>query len=181
MGGTHREGFPAALSSEIVRGDLPSQRVVVSCLHYPYMLWQAGRVDFLQLFASVAAVALCALAVAIAAGSRWRGSAPLAGPPPIALPAVPALIGAEELARLRGELATAIAELFAIRAEWRAHQKTLDGYLEAFEDLEESVERRRRRAAASASKMKSAEPEQQMDPNDRNSIRERARARGFRV
>jgi len=136
------------------------------------------------LFASigVAALVLLACAVLLATGvrvARARGILPplptpasVAAPPP-----VPANLA--ELADLRGELG-------AVRAEWIAHRKQLDAYLDAFEDLEESVERRRRRAASSRSKAEAAVQQQaaeepEPDPNSREAIRRRARARGFRV
>jgi len=98
-------------------------------------------------------------------------AAPTAPAPAAAAPALPP----EDLAFLRGELC-------AVRAEWKAHQKQLDAYLEAFEDLEESVERRRRRSAASRSKLESIEARQEapeIDPNSREALRLRARARGL--
>ena len=97
---------------------------------------------------------------------------PLAPTPPTA-PA--AGVSPAELAEMHGELN-------AVRAEWKAHQKQLDAYLDAFEDLEESVERRRRRAASSRSKAEAAQQEEAAPPmSPREEARMRARARGFRV
>jgi len=134
--------------------------------------------DFLSFFAAMAGSLL--VAGSVVALATWRAAsrpAPVAAAPP----QLPALIGAEELARLRGELAGAMADLNAVRAEWKAHQKQLDGYLEAFEDLEEVVERKRRRFAARESKEKVAVAEPEVDPFSRDAARLRARARGFRV
>lgn len=90
--------------------------------------------------------------------------------PPTLLPITP-----DDVIELRGELA-------GIRAEWKAHQKQLDAYLDAFEDLEESVERRRRRTAASRSKIEAAEQHANEEPpNPREAARMRARALGFKV
>jgi len=126
--------------------------------------------------AAIAVAGTAALSYAGLRAIRRADSPPGATPASVvASPALP-YISPDELAHLRGELN-------AVRAEWKAHQKQLDAYLEAYEDLEESVERRRKRSAASRSKMEAIESQAQpeLDPNSREAIRARARARGFRV
>lgn len=93
---------------------------------------------------------------------------------PVAAAPAPTPMSDGELAELRGELA-------AVRAEWRAHQKQLDAYLDAFQDLEESVERKRRRAASARSRVEAVEQQPAEPENPREAARLRARAQGFRV
>lgn len=79
-------------------------------------------------------------------------------------------------------LAEGLAELATVRAEWKAHQKQLDAYLEAFEDIGENVERKRRRIAARDSKQKPEDPAP--GGNGADSVaaaRARARAQGISV
>lgn len=82
------------------------------------------------------------------------------------------------------DVASLAAELAVVRAEWKAHQKQLDAYLEAFEDIGDTVERKRRRQAARDSK----NPPEGADPNPaqnggdaRAQYRARARSMGIRV
>lgn len=76
-------------------------------------------------------------------------------------------------------LAEGLEDLRTVRAEWRAYQKHLDSYLEAFEDIEQTIEHKRRRTAAAASKVKPDEPD---EPDDTKAgWLARARAQGLPV
>lgn len=69
------------------------------------------------------------------------------------------------------------AELAAVRAEWAAWRKQVEAYLDSFEELSETVERRRRRAAASASRQITT----QESDSSPEGLRRRARAMGLPI
>jgi len=76
----------------------------------------------------------------------------------------------------------ALAELATVRSEWATYRKNLDAYLEAFEDIDETVERKRRRIAARDSRAKRAEDEAPPEPRDQlGAYRAKARAMGIPV
>lgn len=138
--------------------------------------------EFWGIFLAACGVALLTLVVvgaALLAGARVaRQSGWLTPSEPVApAPQLPHPISPEEFAEVRGELS-------AVRAEWKAHQRQLDAYLEAFEDLDESIARRQKRTISARSKIEAAEQrleEPAENPNSREAARARARARGFRV
>jgi hypothetical protein len=80
-------------------------------------------------------------------------------------------------------LADGLADLAAVRAEWRAWKKELDAYFEALEDQVDVVERRRRRIASHESKSRDgAAPDASAEPvNIRAAVLQRARAAGHPV
>ena len=110
---------------------------------------------------------------------RAQGGAPAAVPP--APPAQP------ELPVTREQLAEALGELASVRAEWMAWKKQVEAFLEEFDELAETIERRRTRIAASVSKRERHEREQAEQQahaggnGTRDALVAAARARGFPV
>jgi septal ring factor EnvC (AmiA/AmiB activator) len=98
-------------------------------------------------------------------------SSPATPIPPAALTEQAAI---DRLAELAAELAT-------VRAEWKAHQRHLDAYLEAFNDLEETVEHKRRRTTAAASKIQREQEQPAEAPNAQAALLARARNMGLPV
>lgn len=90
-----------------------------------------------------------------------------------------AVAGAKDPEAPASSLAEGLADLAAVRAEWRRTKLEFDAYLEAFEDLHETVERKRRRTAALKSKVTEAERLAELPPPI--DLRARARALGIPV
>lgn len=130
------------------------------------------------------ALIVLAFPVGCAAAVAWvmprYGRMPTAPGAAAPLPA-PAAAAPPEL---HPTVAEALGELASVRAEWMAWKKQVEAFLEEFDELAETIERRRSRIAASVSKreqqLKRAESPAP-DANGAEALRQRARSLGIPV